>query len=159
MKLLFVSLIMSFFYLHGIAQQEYSTIQVHISTVASDNPTDWTAYIDNTTFKVEYKMVNCDPNKGFDFEAVFFKITNKTSDKLGFSWHKHLYYAGICRSCNYPEEYSYDMSLGANEIVEGDCDSQTGYHLKLFSIFNDANYSSGDALTAFKLDSFIMTQY
>ena len=104
-------------------------------------------------------MVNCDPNKGFDFEAVFFKITNKTSDKLELSWHKYLYYAGVCRSCNYPEEYSFDMSLGANETVEGDCDPQTGYHLKLFSRFNDSDYSSGDALTAFKLNDLIVTQY
>jgi hypothetical protein len=159
MKLIFVSLMMSFFYLNGLAQQEYSTVQIDISDVASDNPIDWATYIDNATFKIEYKMVNCDPNKGFDFEAVFFKVTNKTSDKLEFSWHKHLYYASVCRSCNYPEEYSYEMSLGPNVIVEGDCDPQSGYHLKLFSRFNDTDYSSGDALTAFKLDNLIVTQY
>lgn len=159
MKLLLISILTSILYLNGFAQQEYSTVQIDISDVAADNPTDWTTYINNATFKIEYKMVNCDPSKGFDFEAVFFKITNKTSDKLGFAWHKHLYYANVCRTCSFQLEYSYDMSLGPNEIVEGDCDSQTGYHLKLFSRFNDADYSSGDALTAFKLNSLIVTQY
>ena len=159
MKLIFVSLMMSFFYLNGRAQQEYLTVQIDISDVDSSNPTDWETYIDNATLKVEYKMVNCDPNKGFDFEAVFFKITNKTGSKLEVSWHKHLYYASVCRTCDFPDEYSFDVSLGPNEIVEGDCDPQTGYHLKLFSRFNDIDHSSGDVLTAFKLDNLGVTQY
>ncbi|MFT5861053.1 MAG: hypothetical protein ACI865_003172 [Flavobacteriaceae bacterium] len=158
MKFLFVSIMMSFVYLNGLAQQEYSTVQIDISDISSDNPTDWTTYIDNVTFKIEYKMVNCDPNKGFDFEAVFFKVTNKTLNELAVAWHKNLYYGGICRTCDYPEEYSFELSLGPNQIVQGDCDPQTGYQLKLFSRFNDTDYSRGDALTAFKLDNFTATQ-
>ena len=90
---------------------------------------------------------------------MLFRSTNKTSQKLSLSWHKILYYAGTCRTCDFPIEYHYDLSVEPNQIVEGDCDPQSGYDLKLFSKFIDSSYSQGDQLTAFKLADFSVTQH
>jgi len=141
-----------------IAQQEYSA-QLITFNAPSEKATDWTTYIDNELFQIEYVFANCDPNVGFDYEGVMLKITNKTSSKLQLSWHKILHYAGTCRTCDYPEEYSFSLSLAPNEVLEADCDPQTGYDLKFFSRFIDAQYSQGDQLTSFQLLNLTATQY
>ena len=130
------------------AQQQVVTELISVST---NHPTSWEVYVSNSDFKIEYKFVNCDPSRGMDFEGVIFKITNLTQTKIAFSWHKLLYYAGNCRTCNYPEEYSFTISIPANSSVEGDCEPDSGYDLKLFSKFIDQAYSQGDKLTGFQL--------
>lgn len=140
-------------------QQEISTSQVTIHENTADNPTDWTVYVENSEFRIEYRMSNCDPTNGFDFESVMLKVTNLTSNKLNLSWHKILYYAGTCRTCDYPEEYGYELSLESNQVIEADCLAESGYDLKLFSRFIDAQYSQGDRLTAFQLNDLTVTEY
>ena len=157
MKLLLLALSFSFISMTGLAQETINTDLIQVDSTT--NPVGWVTYIDDTKFSIEYRFVNCDPNMGFDYEGVILRVRNKTSQKLSFSWHKILHYAGACRTCNFPDEYHYDLSVEPNQTVEGDCDPQSGYDLKLFSKFNDATYSQGDQLTAFKLGDFSVTQY
>ena len=139
------------------AQQSIPTTLLSLSNVTEES--DWAVYVETPEFSIEYSISNCDPNAGFDFESVMLRVTNKTASKMTFSWHKILYYAGTCRTCDYPEEYHFDMSLEPNATAQGDCNPQSGYNLKLFSKFIDASYSQGDQLTAFQLDDLTVTQY
>ncbi len=134
--------------MNSYAQQSIST---PIISVTESYTTNWVTYVSTSDFIIEYRFDNCDPSQGFDFEGVIFKITNLTTQKIAFSWHKLLYYAGSCRTCDYPEEYSFTISVEANSSVEGDCDPNSGYNLKLFSKFIDQAYSQGDQLTTFQL--------
>jgi hypothetical protein len=158
MKTVFVTLVLACFSLNAEAQQVLSTSLIETSTEAN-KPFNWIVYAENDLVRIEYKFVNCDPNVGFDFEGVFFRFTNKSSSKLVLSWHKILHYAGTCRTCDYPTEYSYDLSLAPNQTIEADCDPQSGYDIKLFSKFTDAQYSQGDHLTAFELANLTVSQY
>lgn len=153
-NILYISLF--FLCFNASSQEQISTATID---VASPHSIGWILYVDNQDFLIEYKFTDCDPAKGFDFEGVLLKVTNLTTHKLSLSWHKILYYAGGCRTCDYPDEYNYEISLDANESIEGDCASESGYNLKLFSKFIDQQYSQGDKLTAFQLDKLIVTQY
>ncbi len=135
------------------AQQQIST---NLISVSVSHPTNWVTYVSNSDFIIEYRFVNCDPSRGMDFEGVIFRITNLSQNKIAFSWHKLLYYAGDCRTCNYPEEYSLSISVPANSSIEGDCEPDSGYDLKLFSKFIDQAYSKGDQLTSFQLGNLIV---
>lgn len=141
----------------GISQETISTSLIQVDSTA--NSSEWISYIDHEKFSIEYSYYDCDPNMGFDYQGVLLRVTNKTSQKLALSWHKILYYAETCRTCNFPEEYHYDLSIEPNQTVEGDCNPQSGYNLKLFSKFIDASYTSGDHLTAFQLADFSITEY
>ncbi|XOV68838.1 MAG: hypothetical protein ACFHU9_06570 [Fluviicola sp.] len=146
-----------------LGSTSYAQTQITTPLVSTEatavKPTDWTVYVENEQVKIEYVFTNCDPSSGFDFEGVMFRLTNKTSSKLVLSWHKILHYAGTCRTCDYPDEYRYEMSMSPNEVLEADCEPQSGYDIKIFSKFIDANYSQGDPLTAFQLDDLSVTQY
>lgn len=159
MKKLIFALFVVFTSFISISQAQYPTSLISCNNENQVNPSGWTIYTDNQNFKIEYQFVNCDPNSGFDFEAVILKVTNKTSQKLYFNCQKTMYYAGTCRTCDFPEEYELQLSVGPNEIIEGDCNNASGNNLKLFSRFTDQNYSAGDPLTAFQLDELIVTQY
>jgi len=136
-------------------QQQITTDLVEVNSINHDV---WLIYLQNSEFKIEYKYTNCDPSRGFDFEGVIFKITNLSSNKIALSWHKLLYYAGSCRTCDYPEEYSFTISIEPNSSIEGNCNPDSGYNLKLFSKFIDQAYSQGDQLTSFKLGNLSIQQ-
>jgi len=148
-KLLLLVTLISWNYLFS---QTIPTTPIEVNNPIVNN--QWVVYVENSEFKIEYKFSNCDPIRGFDFEGVIFRITNLSANKLAFSWHKLLYYSGNCRTCDYPEEYSVTISVPANSSVEGDCNPDSGYDLKLFSKFIDQAYSQGDQLTSFQLGNF-----
>jgi hypothetical protein len=95
---------------------------------------------------------------GYDFETVILRITNKINQQLDFSWHIDIYREGACRTCDYEVEYRRTISLAANQVIEGDCVRNSNIQLKVFSQFNDANYTKGAKLTGFQLNDFTVTQ-
>ena len=114
------------------AQEYYQTNLIDVKT---EKPTNWELYFFNEDFKIEYKFVDCDPSMGFDTESVLLKFTNRTAAVLQLNWHLFLHYDGTCRTCDYPEEYSYELSLDPNEQIEGACEPDPGYTLIIFKIY------------------------
>lgn len=138
----------------GYSQEQINT---QIVTFKESFPTEWTTYVDNQEFSVEYKFVDCDPNMGYDFESVLLKFTNKTSNHLSFSWQIDLFYNEFCRTCDYPVEYARMIDLEPLDSVEGNCLRESNQALKLFSKFNDINYSKGEHLSGFQLSLLTVT--
>lgn len=132
-------------------------IQTDTISLIENHSNAWRTYFENNQVKIEYISINCDPAMGYDFEQVNLRFVNKTSTKIDLDWHIHLYYDKKCLTCNYPREYARTIRLGANESIEGNCDRETIDELKLFSKFNDVNYSAGAKLTAFQLMTLTIT--
>lgn len=136
------------------AQQVYSLESINIK---SGTPSEWVSYMDHLDFKIEYKFSDCDPPSGLDNESVLFRFTNKTHQSIALSWHLLLSYDEVCRTCDYPHEYGYELNLGPDEVLEGDCSTEGNYRLKVFSKFIDPIYTKGAQLTDFKLSNFTVT--
>jgi hypothetical protein len=136
------------------AQNQLPTDTINL---IDNHSTTWRTYFENDQVRIEYKSADCDPAMGYDFEQVNLKFINKTSIKLDLNWHIHLYYDKKCLTCNYPMEYARTIRLIGNETLEGDCKRETIDELKLFSKFNDVNYSKGAILTSFQLSSFTIS--
>lgn len=154
MKLLLLSFLMLLVSVFGFAQSESQTVEC-----CSVKPTEWTEYYSDEKLSIEFKFVSCDPAYGFNNESVILRFTNRTTNKLQVRWHSHNYYDKACNSCNYPDEYTQELTLGSNETLTGDCDMYSDKKLKIFSRFNDPNYSKGSSLTSFKLDGLTITTY
>ncbi|OFZ65537.1 MAG: hypothetical protein A3D92_25185 [Bacteroidetes bacterium RIFCSPHIGHO2_02_FULL_44_7] len=155
MKHFQTALLFIFLSLNGFAQQAYSSESFNIKSGA---PTDWVSYLDYPDFKIEFKFSACDPPSGLDNESVLFRFTNKTNESMSLHWHLLLSYDEVCRTCAYPEEYGYELSLDPNQVLEGDCASEGNYRLKVFSKFIDAFHAKGAQLTDFKLADFTVTK-
>lgn len=132
-------------------------IQTDTINLLNNHSTAWRTYFENDQVLIEYKTTDCDPAMGYDFEQVILRFANKTTTKIDLDWHIHLYYDKKCLTCNYPMEYARSIRLGANESIEGNCNRETIDELKLFSKFNDVNYSAGAKLTAFQLMTLTIT--
>lgn len=132
-------------------------IQTDTINLLNNHSTAWRTYFENDQVLIEYKTTDCDPAMGYDFEQVILRFANKTTTKIDLDWHIHLYYDKKCLTCNYPMEYARTIRLGANESIEGNCNRETIDELKLFSKFNDVNYSAGAKLTAFQLMTLTIT--
>ena len=148
-KLLLPILLIAFAF-NGFSQQSISTLKV---TLESNYPSQWVSYVDNQEFSIEYKFIDCDPEMGYDFQTAIFRITNKTNQKLDLSWHIDIYREGICKTCDYDFEYSRSIILDPNQVIEGDCVRNSNIQLKVFSQFNDANYTTGAKLSGFQLNN------
>ena len=134
---------------NSVAQNTIITPSIDIQK--TDN-SEWLPYFENNGLKIEFKYSECDPKIGFDNQSILLKFTNSSEYKAGISWQMHKYYDGVCNSCNYPEEYLYEIVLDSNSSLEGDCSIESIYQLKIFSKFIDENYTKGKRLTSFKLD-------
>ena len=154
MKRLQITLLFIYICINAVAQQAYTTESINIK---NGKPTDWTVYMNQEDFKIEYRFSDCDPPSGLDNESILFKFTNNTPGNIVMSWHLHLSYDEICRTCDFPEEYGYELILGPNEVIEGDCLADGEYRLKIFSKFIDPVYSKGAQLTDFKLANFTVS--
>lgn len=108
--------------------------------------------------KIEYVFTDCDPNIGYDYEGVMLRVTNKTATGVQLSWKKSLYYDGSCATCGSEHEGGYTLNLNPGESVEGDCDPQPEYDIKILSKYNDVNFSQGNQLTAFQLERLTILQ-
>lgn len=135
-------------------------IQSPIIDLKTDNSEDWTVYVTNENFEVQYKIEHCDPSIGYDNQSVLLKLTNKTTDKLVFNWFHTLSYDGNCLTCDYPEEYTFEISVPSGSSIEGDCTVYSDYRLKIFSKFDDPNYKKGGkTLTSFQLKNLKATSH
>lgn len=136
------------------AQNLISTTQINIEEY---KPSSWTVYFEDEISKIEYKFVNCEQNIGYDQEHVFLRLTNKTREHLKFTWFAKQFYAGECLTCDYPEEYTFEYTVDPESNFEGECDIHSAHELKIFSGFTEPGKSTGEKLTAFKLDNLIYT--
>lgn len=141
---LFVALLLS-----GLSYaQEYSTSKIDAKT---EHPTDWTTYVSDAEFTIDYKFADCDPSMGYDNESVLLKIENHSSEKVVLSWYMDLYYDNDCKTCDYPEEYLFRIIVEPNQTVAGHCEVDADYRLKIFSKFTDDKKKGGVSLTGFEL--------
>jgi hypothetical protein len=86
-------------------------------------------------------------------------MTNHTIDELKLDWHILLDYNQECRTCEYPDEYTYHLFLGPNQIKEGDCSIYSElFELKIFSQFLDSRAKQKDELSSFQLSQFVITR-
>jgi hypothetical protein len=118
---------------------------------------EWIQLIAENGLTVEYKFNECTPSIGYKKENAFLKFTNTSASVLTISWHAHLYYNGVCKTCSYPEEYSYSLTLQPGESLEGDCSENYDNRVIIFSRYLDERYTGGSSLTDFKLSNLSVT--
>lgn len=143
-----------------LAQQPTNIITPSISCKDADKSGQWAEYFSNDQLTIEYKFIACDPEIGFDKEQVILKMTNHTNDELKLDWHLLLDYNNECKTCDFPEEYTYHTFLKPNQSKEGDCSIHSeAYEFKMFSKFLDDRAKQKDKLTSFTLSEFTVTAY
>ena len=111
----------------------------------------WTTLVSNPGYQIDYKFSKCDPEIGYDQELILLKVKNTSPQKATISWHAILYYNGVCKTCDYPEEYTFSVELNPNEEVEGICGIYENSSLQIFSKFLDDRYTGGSRLSDFQL--------
>lgn len=112
---------------------------------------EWTVISTEKSVEIDYKIADCDAEIGYDKELVLLKVTNNSDHKVELKWHSHLYYNGVCKTCDFPEEYSVSIILEPNESLSGDCTVNSDSRLTLFCKFLDSNYKGKSQLTNFEL--------
>ena len=149
-QIILFAIFLSVVFLNNQLIAQISTEFVNCET---ENFTEWTEHFSNDNFSIEYKFVDCDPEMGYDQESVFIKFVNKTSSHLSLNWHMILHYNSECRTCDYEDEYTFNIELSPNSEKTCDCSVYTdNSQLKLFSRFIDENYTEGEVLTGFSFD-------
>jgi hypothetical protein len=106
----------------------------------------------DSSLKISYERVSCKPSFGFDQEVLIFSFINLTSENLKISWHSKLYYNGVCKTCDYPDEYTFELLLPPNALLKGDCLS-SDQRLIVFSKFIDSGYKGNAQLTGLNIDA------
>jgi hypothetical protein len=117
----------------------------------------WTNLVSDSSFQIDYKLSKCDPEIGYDQELILLKIKNTSAQKATISWHAILYYNGVCKTCDYPEEYTFSVELSVNEEIEGICGIYEKSSLQIFSKFLDDRYTGGSRLSDFQLKNTTIT--
>lgn len=145
----------SFLFCQSFAQEQMISISsLGKQTVYSDA---WTNLLSNPGFQIDYKLSKCDPEIGYDQELILLKVKNTSTEKATISWQAILYYNGVCKTCDYPEEYTFSVELNPNEEVEGICGIYENSSLQIFSKFLDDRYTGGSRLSDFYLKSSAIT--
>ena len=103
---------------------------ISLSMIAQDRE-NTSIYLENEFVKVEEFEGQCTSDPLPDYEAIYFKVTNKTNKQLKLSWEHQVYRNGVCNTCT--REYFYTLELKPNEIVEGGCGSTYNRKLKIFN--------------------------
>jgi len=118
---------------------------------------EWTALAAETSLQFDYKFIDCDPEMGYNKELIVFRLENKSDQKIEVKWHMHLYYNGECKTCEFPEEYTYSVTLEPNEVITGDCAMNSDHRVTIFSKFLDERYTGGSQLTRFEVKNLNIT--
>ncbi len=108
---------------------------------------------EDSSVSISYNKVNCYPRIGFDQEVLILTFQNFSEQNIKLSWHSILFYNGVCKTCDYPEEYTFELELKANEILTGNCDD-FDQRFVVFSKFIDSGYKGNAKLTNIKLENF-----
>lgn len=118
----------------------------------------WTSYLQNDQVAIDYKFAACSQEIGYNQQKLLLRITNTGSEAITISWHTILEYNGECKTCNYPDEYGYSITIQPNETVEGDCSLEYRHELTFFSKFVDQRYKGVPAeLTGFEMRNLSIT--
>lgn len=135
------------------------SVTTNLVDVQLNHPTNWKTYINNNLVKIEYKFVECAQNIGYDQEFMMIRVKNKTNQTIQLEWRSDQFYNDVCRTCSYPDEYTYQLSLSPNEVIEPDCSLETERKLRLFSRFTDSNYNGVEEnLSDFQLSNLTINQ-
>ncbi len=131
---------------------------VHAQDVEKKNKIDlttsnWATLSTYNNLKIEFKSSACDVGIGYEKENILLRFTNTSSETIKISWHAILEYSGICKTCDYPEEYSYELILKPTEVLEGDCSLNYDNRVVIFSKYLDERYTGKSQLTDFELGS------
>lgn len=112
---------------------------------------NWQSYKTENSVSIDYRFADCDAPIGYDKEVVQLKMTNNSSEKVEVTYHIYLYYNGVCKTCDYPQEYVYTVTLDPNQSLEGNCGLEYDSRITYFSRFIDAGYKGNQQLTDFEL--------
>lgn len=139
-----------FINLHAVAQEKSEKKLDH-------SVREWEVYKSDQNCLIEYRFADCEASIGYDKEIIQFRISNTSSEKIQLDWHMYLFYNGVCKTCDYPQEYKYELTLEPNQIVSGDCALGSDHRLTIFSKFNDPKYTGGSQLTDFDFHNLTIT--
>jgi hypothetical protein len=115
--------------------------------------TDWMVLTVQSQVTIDYKSSSCNPGIGYKKENIILRFTNTSNESVKITWHALLEYNGICKTCDYPAEYSYELILKPNEVIEGDCSLNYDNRVVIFSKYLDKRYTGNSQLTDFELGS------
>jgi hypothetical protein len=148
-----ISIFFFLFSFYGL-NQGLTTNEIDLKTT---HPTEWTVYYSDQGVTISFKLEECDPEMGYDQESLLLMVENQNVYPIVLNWHSLLSFDGVCKTCDYEEEYSSRVKLDPETSLSGTCSIYGTRELKFFSRFIDANYSKGETLTSFKLDKLLIT--
>lgn len=138
-----------------ISMSAFSQISTNHVSTAEINHFNWTTYVDNQSFTIEFKRTDCDLDSGLDKQYFFVRITNKTQTQINLNWEMDMFYNDDCKTCGI-DEYKRHYSLDPLESVEGECAIGADNKFRLFSKFIDAHYTNTSELTGFQFSNLIL---
>ncbi len=113
----------------------------------------WTEYTTFGGIKIEYKFSECNSVNVKNQVLVLFRFSNLTTSKKSLSWTLKTYRDGDCSNCARLDnpEYSHELVLEPNQVVEGTCDSKANKALYVFGNFINLSPGMSETyLTNFK---------
>lgn len=118
----------------------------------------WKSYFVSEQISIDYKFEDCSQSIGYNQEKLLLRITNTSETAITISWHTILEYNGECKTCDYPDEYGYSVTIQPNETIEGDCSLEYRHELTYFSKFVDERYHGiPTELTGFDMRNLTIT--
>jgi hypothetical protein len=141
------------FFLIGISILSFWSSAQEVSKESKLDRTvrNWQSFRTENNVSIDYRFADCDASIGYDKEVVQLKMTNNSSEKVELNYHVYLYYNGICKTCDFPQEYVYSVTLEPNQTIEGSCGLEYDSRITYFSRFIDASYKGNQQLTGFDL--------
>lgn len=150
MRTLFILTGLLFLNFYSVAQEESETKLDHAVR-------EWKVFKSEENVMIEYRFVDCEATIGYDKEIIQLRVSNTSSQKIHLEWHMYLFYNGVCKTCDYPQEYKYVLTLEPNQTLSGDCAMGSDHRLTIFSKFNDPKYTGGSQLTNFDFHNLKIT--
>jgi hypothetical protein len=114
----------------------------------------WTGIFENDQITIEVSENRCiNTKQGTDNIYLFFKVTNKTAEKINVSFLKEVWYNEKCFSCDHPAEYTSTITLEPNGVMEGSCENLNS-PLKIFKSMPSG--FSKNVLTNYELKNIVV---
>lgn len=115
---------------------------------------EWQLHSEKNNVFIKTQKAACnDVANGIHKELILLKFENTNAYAVNVSFRKELWYNGKCLNCdNISEEHIINVSLKANEVLEGNCKS--GKQLSIFSKMLNLKKSE---LTRFELKDISVT--